>query len=181
MKKTVVLILLLLLPFTLGMTLNRTAVYDVDGTTDMYYLAGNDNVQTAMSIEGMGSFQLHLGTSAKAVSVDHTVEIVTNSPEDAVIPLTVALATKSSEEKSQVYAVMFRPDRGHTGYLHHIVTAITGEQTALKVDSEVLLEKGIYKHFISLFNDDVSLYERFDASGRIKFKDSLFMKYFSED
>ncbi len=181
MKKGIVLLLLLLLPFTLGMSLNRNAMYDVDGTTDMYYMAGNDDVQTAMSIEGTGSFQMALGTSLKAVSADHNVEIVATSPDDALMPLTVALATKSGEEKPQVYAVMFSPDRGHKGYMEHIVAAVTSEQASLKVDSDVLLEKGIYKHFINLFNDTVSLYERFDASGRIKFRDSLFMKYFLED
>jgi hypothetical protein len=181
MKKVIAFLLLLLLPFTFGMTLTRNAVYDVDGTTDMYYIAGNDAVQTAMSIEGTGSFQMVLGTSLKAVSADHTVEIVATSPDDALIPLTVVLATKSGEDKPQVYAVMFSPDRGHKGYMEHIVEAVTSEKASLKVSSEVLLEKGVYKHLIQLFNGAVSLYERFDASGRIKFRDSLLVKYFLED
>jgi hypothetical protein len=176
-KFTVLLILLLLtLPLLMGMGFEREYTLEADGIVDVYTVTKNQVAGNAMKITGEGVVFVDAKTNVKELSLKQDYDIIVKSKDKTLTPLEVVVSSMDLL-REQVYAGMIAPAAGETATMKYNIDILGGELAEVKVAYEAAVNYGQYKHYINMFNEDVSLYEYYDINGRAYFRDSLLFVY----
>ncbi len=176
-KITVLLILLLLtLPLLMGMGFEREYTLEADGIVDVYTVTKNQVAGNAMKITGEGVVFVEAKTDTKELSLKQDYDIIVKSKDKTMTPIEVVVSSMDLL-KEQVYAGMIAPAAGETATMRYNIDILGGELAEVKVVYEAAVNYGRYKHYINMFNEDVSLYEYYDIKGRAYFRDSLLFLY----
>jgi hypothetical protein len=175
-------VFVLLLPLTMGMTLNRQADYDMDGEIDLLMKAENQYAKTGLLIQGEGEVKMSNSIELSEFSLVGEYNIEARSAEQSkevfghTEPLTIVVSNMAPMPDDQflVYAQYMKPNHGMTAFHQGRYSMMFSKVLTFDIDAKTYVEDGLYMHRIELFKPEtLSFFEEMLVRGKTKFVDSI--------